>query len=112
MVYDYMQNMVDDIINYIKDEEVNIEETTEEELYDTLWLEDSVTGNASGSYTFNSYKAKEYVMDNIGLLQDVVAEFCIDMQTHWYDWEYLDVSIRCYLLSEAISKAYEELRAE
>ena len=28
------------------------------DLYDTLFVNDSVTGNASGSYTFNSEEAK------------------------------------------------------
>lgn len=32
-------------------------------VYDELWIDDSVTGNGSGSYTFNSYKAEENVKD-------------------------------------------------
>ena len=34
---------------------------TWDEMYDSLFLDDSVTGNASGSYPFNTARAKENV---------------------------------------------------
>lgn len=58
MSYNYMNAMAEDIRDYIT-ENINREDYTEdrdgleEYLNDTLWTEDSVTGNASGSYTFN-----------------------------------------------------------
>ena len=75
-----------------------------------------MTGNASGSYTFNSFKAKEYVTDNMDLVLDMTSEFGIEAETiaeHFLneDWEWFDVSIRCYLLGECISEALEELTA-
>lgn len=55
-------------------------------LYDTLFIDDSVTGNASGSYTFSTWQAEENLCHNMDLLK----EAC-------------DVTIRCYLLPQAIS---------
>lgn len=80
MGYNYMNAMKEDIRNYI-DESINKEDYTEdrdgleEYLNDTLWTEDSVTGNASGSYTFNRETAKEYVLDNTDLLKEAYTEF-------------------------------------
>ena len=117
----YMEQMKEDIRNYIKENGIvvtseNVEEM-QEKLYDDLWTEDSVTGNGSGSYTFNSYKAKEYVVDNMELVQEMVSEFCIDSKTVAEkflneDWEYFDVSIRCYLLGQAISETINDIIEE
>lgn len=109
MEYNYLESMKEDIKEYIKENYESLEEIDKERLYDDLWIEDSVTGNASGSYYCNSYKAQEALEGNEDLLQDTIDEFCIDMQEHWSDYEYLDVSIRCHLLGQAIGEAIEEL---
>ena len=120
-MYDYLEEMVDDVVNYINDEiELkNFSDRDEMESYlnDELFTEDSVTGNASGSYTFNSSEAKEYVTDNMDLVNDAVTEFCIDSNTVCEkflneDWEYFDVTIRCYLLGQVISNVLDELENE
>lgn len=109
MKYDYLESIKEDIKEYIKENYESMEDINEKELYDDLWDDDSVTGNASGSYFCNSYKAQEALRGNEDLLQDTINEFCIDMEEHWSDYEYLDVSIRCYLLSQAIGEVLEEL---
>lgn len=118
MAYNYLESMVEDILNYINEEvdlsEFSDREELEEELNDKLWGEDSVTGNASGSYTFNTWKAKEYVTDNMELLTEMAAEFGIDdaeMGRNFCEenWEYFDISIRCFLLSQAIAEALNQL---
>jgi len=88
-------------------------EELEEKLNDDLWINDSVTGNASGSYTFCRETAKEYVTDNMDLVQEVVNEFCISADTVAEkflneDYEYFDVSIRCYLLGATIAEVLDE----
>ena len=117
----YLEQMKEDIRNYIDENGIIINsenrEEVEEKLNDYLWIDDSVTGNASGSYTFDSYKAKEYVVDNMELVQEMVSEFCIDSKTVAEkfineDWEYFDVSIRCYLLGQAISETLNEIIEE
>jgi len=121
MSYNYMNAMTEDIRDYIT-ENINREDYTEdrdgleEYLNDTLWTEDSVTGNASGSYTFNSKTSKEYVLDNTDLLKEAYTEFgqkeniadviCDE------DWESADVTIRCYLLGQAIAEVLDDLDSD
>lgn len=122
--YNYLESMKEDVKEYIKgNAELTIEDLIynrsdlEEKLNNDLWINDSVTGNASGSYTFNSYKAKEYVLDNMNLLEDMCNEFGIDAETigkKFLDgaWEWMDVSIRCYLLGSAISETLDDIEEE
>ena len=74
-----------------------------------------ITGNGSGSYTMDSAKAKEYLMGDPNAedyIKDCISDFGIDANTvaeHIFDWEYWDVTIRCYLLGQAIGQALDEL---
>lgn len=118
MAYDYREAMKDDIVQYIE-ENINLDEYEDnDELYEMLdedlWVADSVTGNGSGSYTFNREEAKKYVVDNMDLVGEMIEEFDIDAKTigekfKEQDWEYFDVSIRCYLLGEVLGEVLEEL---
>ena len=87
-----------------------------ESLNDTLWAEDSVTGNASGSYTFNRATAKEYVDENKDLVNEMAKEFDYkEKVANWWiedNYEAIDVSIRCYLLGQAIEKALDDFTEE
>lgn len=117
MAYDYYANVKDDVLSYINDEirpgEYYDRDELESHLNDTLWADDSVTGNCSGSYTFNSAKAKEYVMDNHDLLRESFEEFdCKDKLGEYFieeDWESMDVTIRCYVLNSCINDALDEI---
>ena len=116
--YNYLEAITDDVMEFIKNE-VNLQDYDNEDdiieyLNDTLWTDDSVTGNGSGSYTFNRHKAKEYVIDNMELVAEMADEFGVDNKTlgekfRDEDWEYFDVSIRCYLLYQAITEAIEKM---
>ena len=114
MRYNYLENMKEDILQYVK-ENYNTEDYTKEDmetrLYDELWDEDSVTGNASGSYTFNSWKAQDNLTGNYDLLVDAYKEFGYDTINieELDNYEKHDVTIRCYLLGEAISETMKEL---
>jgi hypothetical protein len=117
-MYDYREAVKNDVIEYIKNE-VNLEEyrgrkdELEEFLNEELWTVDSVTGNASGSYTFNTYKAEENICHNLDLLGEALTEFGSGADyliTHGA--EAADVTIRCYLLGEAIAEALEEFEDE
>lgn len=117
-MYNYLESMKSDIKDYIKNEintaNYSDRDELESDLNDIIWTEDSITGNASGSYTFNRAEAAEYVNDNIDLLSEACAEFGIDSATVGEkfldeDWEYFDVTIRCYLLGQAISEALDEI---
>ena len=85
----------------------------EEVSYDELMLYDSVTGNASGSYYFNTWKAEEALCHNWDLLAEACEEFGQDIgEAVKRGAEFCDVTIRCYLLSQAIAAALDELEEE
>lgn len=118
--YNYLEEMTVDIIDYIKDNYTNEEiieklESRDEwaqELNDDLWTVDSVTGNASGSYFCNSWKAEEAIAHNLELLGEAMAEFCDDCNALQNGAEWCDVTIRCYLLYRAIENALDKLESE
>lgn len=125
MAYNYYLEMGKDILEYINDtysskeqkEKLEDREGWLEELEEACWVEDSITGNASGSYTFNRYKAKEYVLDNIDLLRDALECYDVDPKTIGLkfldeDWEYFDVTIRCYMLGHMIENVLEDLEEQ
>jgi len=82
-------------------------------LNDEMWTADSVTGNASGSYTFCTATAKEYVLSDPDTVKEAFEEF--DEESRFADlffsdeWETMDVIARCYCLVGAISEAVDEL---
>lgn len=114
--YDYMEAMVEDIKEYILndcEELFDSRETAEQKLYDNLWTVDSITGNSSGSYTFNSWRAEEYVCHNLDLLKEALLEFGYPRIQILEDGpEACDVTIRCYLLGAALNRALDELENE
>ena len=120
-MYDYREAIKSDVLEYIRNEidfsEFDTLDELEEKLNDDLWTVDRVTGNASGSYTFNRWRAKEYVVDDMDELKEALREFGTPAETIAEkfldeDWEYFDVTIRCYLLGECIAAALEELEDE
>lgn len=117
-MYNYLENVKEDIKEYLKNnydvETVEeIEEIDKEKLYDELFVEDSVTGNASGSYTFSTYEAEENICHNLELLKEALKEFGGDYgEALEKGAEYCDVTIRCYLLGNAIEEAIQELMEE
>lgn len=112
MKYNYREELKKDIITYLIEnyEESEINKENNDKLYDDLWSADSVTGNSSGSYTFCTQLAKEYIMDNEELLYDTLEEYGYDNIKLPIEWENLDVLIRCYLLGEILSEVLEHWR--
>ena len=114
--YNYMEAMKDDIKEYINNE-VNLKDFTdrdelEEKLNEYLWVEDSVTGNASGSYYCNSWKAEEAICHNLDLLGEAMKEFGCEVDLLEKGAEWADVTIRCYLLGQAIGEVLDEMEEE
>ena len=114
--YNYLENIKADVKEYI-DNEINLKdfsdrEELEEKLNDTLWTEDSVTGNASGSYYCNSWKAEEALAHNWDLLAEAMKEFGCEVDLLEKGAEWADVTIRCYLLGKAIGEVLDEMEEE
>lgn len=104
--YDYREAVCEDIRAYIKENGFE----SEEQLNDDLWIEDSVTGNASGSYTFSTWQAEENLCHNMDLLEEACGAFGCEPKIGEAEW--CDVTIRCYVLGECISKVVSELLDE
>lgn len=114
--YDYYKALEEDIREYIKNHDIiitedNINELRQSSLYDDLFVSDSVTGNASGSYTFNAWIAEEYICHNLDLFSEAMEEFgYTDIPLDKVcSAEYIDVTIRCYILSQVLDNVLEEL---
>lgn len=108
----YQEEVKSDAMDAIKE---NLEYNDNwDEMYDSLFIDDSVTGNASGSYYCNSYKAAEAV-SGIIFDSDAVDEF----KALGYDGipteegaETCDVIARCIclgLVSGELEEYYDSL---
>ena len=120
--YNYLEAVTADALENIRDnytadeiaDKLADRDEFEQDLNDELWTADSVTGNGSGSYTFSRHRAMLYVMADPDAVAEALREFCTDADTIAdkflsQDWEYFDVSARCYLLGQAIGAALDEL---
>ena len=115
--YDYLEQVTADAKEAILEDmeywSFDGRDELEEVAYDELMLYDSVTGNASGSYYFNTWKAEEALCHNWNLLVEACEEFGQDIgEAVKRGAEFCDVTIRCYLLSQAIAAALDELEEE
>lgn len=119
MKYDYREAVKSAVMDALSDYNFSEFETLEdlgEKLNEDLWIDDNVTGNGSGSYTFNRWEAEKHVRLNFDLMHEVAEEFGDEEQfKEWLwneEWESIDVSIRCYLLPGCIVEALEEIKEE
>ena len=111
--YDYLSAVESDVREYIENN-VNFHDYSDldemkEDLNEKLFVEDSVTGNASGSYTFNNWKAEEYLCHNLDLLAEANEEFGGSSDILSDGAEMCDVTIRCYLLGQAIENVAPDM---
>ena len=120
MAYNYHEQVKADVIEYITDnytteeirEHLENRNEWEQELNDDMWTDDSVTGNGSGSYTFNTYQAEENLCHNMDLLEEALSEFGCDISYLQKGAEACDVTIRCYLLGVSIYEVLNELEED
>ena len=105
--YNYYEEVKECVKMYLADNDLTIETIDEDTLYDDCFNEDSVTGNASGSFTFNTWQAEENLCHNLDLLAESLNEFGCTFDPE-KGAEFYDVTIRCYVLSYVISELYNE----
>lgn len=111
--YDYLSAVESDVRESIENN-VNFHDYSDldemkKDLYEKLFVDDSVTGNASGSYTFNAWKAEEYLCHNLDLLAEANEEFGGNSDILSDGAEMCDVTIRCYLLGQAIENVAPDM---
>ena len=115
--YDYEEALKSDLRDWLK-EFINIKgwsksdcesDRNKTDAYDTAFIEDSVTGNASGSYTRFSWEAEENICHNLDLLGEAVNEFGDGFDVLEKGAEACDVTIRCYILGQVFDEVWEEV---
>lgn len=116
-VYNYESEVRNDVINYGNEwlsynnetvTEDNIDEI-KDRLYESMWTSDSVTGNGSGSYTFNRWVAEENLCHNMDLFIEATKEFGSDISILIEEGaEAMDVTIRCYLFPRFLDEFLDE----
>ena len=118
MSYDYENVMRGDIKNYLYENYSKSElienvgrEDFREDLYDKMFIDDDITGNASGSYTFSNRQAQEYVLDNKDLLKEAYEELGGDLGKDFVEdnFEKMDVTIRCYILGIVLYEVLKDM---
>ena len=109
-IEEYKDNIKEDLRQYAKDNAGYFKSL--EDFRDEAWVSDSVTGNGSGSYFCNSAKAEDAIGSLIWDedLKDMFSNFGYDSIPMEKGPEFIDVSIRCFLLDECISEIEEELK--
>lgn len=113
--YNYYEVVKNDIKEYIKENDIDVtsEDFDRDDLYDHLWVDDSVTGNGSGSYTFSTWKAEENLCHNWDLLEEALEDFGqTDTNILKKGAEWCDVTIRCYLLGWCLDEVIDEIEEE
>ena len=114
--YNYLEQVTSDakeaVLEHMNKWNFNNRDELEQIANDVLWMDDGVTGNASGSYYCNAWKAEEALCHNWDLLEEAIDEFGGDTDILRQGAESCDVTIRCYLLVQAIGAALDELEEE
>lgn len=116
-MYDYEEAMRNDIREYLEEnweKGKRIEDDDRAKLHEAMENADEVTGNASGSYTFNAFQAEENICHNLDLLGEACEEFCIDGSTlaEKLSGEWADVAIRCMMLGRIEGEIFDEWNAK
>lgn len=117
--YDYYKNVREDVkqrlnewldFNRINDYS-DIDEVISA-VYDDFFNSDSITGNGSGSYTFNSWAAEENLCHNMDLLKEALDELGGELNDYIDSAEACDVTIRCYVLGQLVGEVVKEFVEE
>lgn len=111
--YDYRKAIREDILEYFKEHDITgfVSELEHERLYDNMFIDDSVTGNASGSYTLSTWQAEENICHNFDII-DKLQQESGKSDKGFDNAEYWDVSIRCYLLVHVLNEVISEWNKE
>ena len=115
-MYNYKEEEIKDILDYI-DTEVNLKEYEDEEelfyyLYNELWDEDTVTGNQSGYMTEKEHE--HFIAENFQLVKDAMESFGYRVKDipNEKPCTWIDTTIRCYLLNDCLYEALKRLKGE
>lgn len=121
-MYNYYDAVYDDVKEFLDEnpdlfDEYEDNDSLIDYLNYALWDDDDVTGNGSGSYTYDREEARGYVLDGSETVKEALREYGVpaeEIVDHFFDndWEYFDVAARCYVLNSAIWQCVEDLRPQ
>lgn len=114
---EYIEETKENAKEYIKENWKYLKDKTREEVQDDLFIADTVTGNGSGSFTFNTYDAQQNVSELI------FDEYFINALEWGFGQnlgelvqkgaEVIDVTARCLALYEFdLDEIIEEVKEE
>lgn len=118
---DYRQEVKEDIKQWLDDNGWTLDYILNEfetwgdlfnELLEKFYQEDSITGNASGSYTFNTNQALENIINDretVAEALDFYSDNTSAQDLLESDAEKVDVITRCYVLEDELENALVEL---
>ena len=109
-IQEYKEQIKEDLLDYAEECKGYCEDM--EKFREWAFTSDSVTGNGSGSYFYNAYKAQEALGNLIWSedLADMFREFGYEGVPMEKGPEFIDVSVRCFLLDEVISENEKEIK--
>ena len=109
-IQEYKEQIKEALLDYAEECKGQCEDL--EKFREWAWTADQVTGNGSGSYYCNRYKAEEALGNLIWSedLADMFREFGYDGVPMEKGPEFIDVSVRCFLLDEVISENEKEIK--
>lgn len=117
--YDYYKNVREDVKQRLNEwldfDRINDYSDIDEVInavYDDFFNSDSITGNGSGSYTFNSWAAEENLCHNMDLLKEALDELGGELNDYIDSAEACDVTIRCYVLGQLVGEVVKEFVEE
>jgi len=122
MKYDYLQALIYDIKEWMRDNDFDLNDYEDlddarEYLYDTLWAEDSITGNGPMGYA-KRQDYEDYLSHNWDELINAIDSFYVTMdgiinilekRNVEYILQWCDSLIRLNLLPEAISAVLDDI---
>lgn len=116
---DYIKELENDIreVISIEFEEDKLKEMSESDFREKIELldlynRDDVTGNASGSYEFNSWQAEENICHMWDEIQAMIDDGFITIDSFQYGAEGIDVALRCYFIDEALENVISEMESK
>ena len=118
---DYKQEVIEDLKELSTENYDNIKDMDTDELRDEIMdcrFSDSITGNASGSYYCNAYKAQETIAQRSLLFDDYFLSYLEDMGQDLGELvkrgaEVVDVWARCCVLDYMLTdEELEDLREQ
>lgn len=106
---EYKEQVRADAIQWLREDDnfLNYGRDCTDDLYDALFIADEVTGNGSGSYTYNAHEAEMYARDLIfddDFRDLVIKEYGYTLEEVFDTPEGADVRARCFALDFVIDE--------